>query len=42
MTYQPSHHPAAPRHQPPRDADALDAFLLDDESKMGTDSKIGT
>jgi hypothetical protein len=31
MTYQPSHHPAAPRHQPPRDADALDAFLLDDE-----------
>jgi hypothetical protein len=31
MIYQPSHRTAAPSHQPPMDADALDAFLLDDE-----------
>ena len=31
MTYQPSHRTATPRHRPPMDADALDAFLPDDE-----------
>jgi hypothetical protein len=31
MTYQPSHRPAPPSHRPPMDADALDAFLIDDE-----------
>jgi hypothetical protein len=31
MTYQSSHHRPAPRHQSPRDADALDTSLLDQE-----------
>lgn len=31
MTYQPSHRPATPRHEPPIDAGATDAFLIDDE-----------
>jgi hypothetical protein len=31
MHHQPSHRTATPRHQPPRDAAAIDAFLIDDE-----------
>jgi hypothetical protein len=31
MIYQLSHRTDTPRHQPPMDAAALDAFLLDDE-----------
>jgi hypothetical protein len=30
MIHQTRHRPAASRHQPPMDADALDAFLIDD------------
>jgi hypothetical protein len=32
MSYQPSHHTAATRHQPPMDAAEIDALLLDDEA----------
>ena len=42
MTYQPSHRPATPRHQPPMDDDALDAFLLDDEFDDFLDRQIAS
>jgi hypothetical protein len=42
MTYQPSHRTAAPRHQPPTDAAAPDAFLLDDEFDDFLDRQIAS
>ena len=42
MTYQPSHHTATLSHRPPMDADALDAFLLDDEFDDVLDRQIAS
>jgi hypothetical protein len=40
MTCQPSHRTDTPSHRPPMDADALDAFLIDDEFDECLDRQI--
>jgi hypothetical protein len=40
MSYQPSHRTAATRHQPPVDAAAPDAFMIDEEFDDCLDRQI--
>ena len=42
MTYHASHRTATPRHQPPMQGDALDAFLPDDEFDDFLDRQIAS